>query len=227
MKWKIWLAAFAILAIAGLLVISRLKPETFDPFNKLVGRFASAVNLPFKPSSGSGDYFAFTLEGAQDSFAGNTWDTVNASLSIEGNLAYLKTNTQVMTMTGNSVSAIEIKDLTGKFELLGNGVAVVSGKASSVQIDDYYVSSDKSLQIALEITPTKFMLSDLQKDKLVLNSANGMLTRITGGRQDLIKVVGSKIEIDYFIGSLKMENTTSMLFGVSKLIKGPDFTLTA
>jgi len=218
MNWKAVLAVVIILAIVGFFFVTQIGTQFTSQLG--LGSLTSFL-VKQKPSS----VFAFSLTAQKDAFIGQDYKVTNASLDITGIYSFISAGNLNLESTQGKRISISVRDFNGDFQISAGGSVILKGTASSADIGDLSASSGNSINIQLEILPSSYTFSSFQQNSINFASISGSIQRGVGDSTDVVNLSNSKLTIEYFTGSLSMQDDgTTTLLGSASSIKGDTFS---
>jgi hypothetical protein len=226
MHWKVLLSLMLIILISGVFLITPIGQKYSESirgfFTKNVGSVISTFSTAVLKTKPSG-YFTVYLSASKESFYGQSFKVSNSTLSITGTYQNIRIGDQTLNSKSNKEANININNLNGVVEMMGNGNLRVSASSGYFEVGDYIFSSARPVKIEAEFTPSTFSLTPLVADKIVFSSVTGEIKRL-GELTNTASLSNSKLEIRSFNGYIKLELEGSMsLHGLSNNVKGDTF----
>ncbi len=224
MRWKIILGVILIILIAGLLLRTNVGDTYLGFVNNAVGKVTSffAGILKF-PKSSPGNLFSAEISLNREVLNGFKFQLTNTTFLASGNCVNFLIND--VQLTAQATCGVTIPTSNGKLEVSEIGSLIVD-----VQTDSLVVSGSQyagNLHVNFEILPTSFIISPVEQEKMSIAQATGYVQKLKDdGSIDIVKYLnGEPVEIDNFIGGIRMENSAINMDGFASLIKGKDFTI--
>jgi hypothetical protein len=195
MHWKIILATVAILGIAGLLVYQ------VGNFNIGLPGFSA---LPSK----SGSSFPIILSTNLQPFFGKSYDVANVTITAEGIcVGKVSYDPSLVNFTSNGAqckTSVSLSD--GQLSFDTSGI-----KLSSSLID-------------FVLIPENFVVGGFSVNKLELDNVDGNVQRLKNSVWSSEPLVNESIEINKYLGILRITNANVTLSGYAAQLKGQGFT---
>jgi len=216
--WKIWLTLILILGIVGLLMYT-------DAGKKTLSLFKLPQFIKTAPKT-TGTQFSIDLSSNKEAFYSQIYTVANSTFTADGIcMQFIQINDLVL-QKGETRCSITLNGFSGTVEYTNAGSIAVSGESGIVVLDDFAYSSSKPIKIDLEVIPFTSMADSLYKQKFSFASVYGNITRFKedGSVKSVVYLNNNSLEISNFAGSLKLENETAILSGMTNSVKGTDFS---
>lgn len=210
---KIWLAVFLVLGILGMMLYTDAGKKTLSVFK--VGKFV-------KPAPADVSRFIVVLNAEKDAFYGLSLSVSDADFVSEGVCQQMiKLGDFTLQKSGTRCKAA-ISGFKGAFTYTQAGSIQINGDSLNVLLDDTSYSSDKPIHIEMEVIPFTFSLDSFEVGAVPLSSVKGELTKLKddGSVGAIAYLDNSSIEIDNFLGSLRLDNGKTILNGLASSIEG-------
>ncbi|MEM7825208.1 MAG: hypothetical protein QXO27_04520 [Candidatus Aenigmatarchaeota archaeon] len=212
MRWRFFLALIIIMGIIGLVIYSGLGKGLLGLKS---GEFAKT-----KESQQS---FFIVLSAEKESFYGQIYNVANSTFIGSGLCQPIKLNE--LTLKKESTCDITMGDYSGVFEYSSIGSVKLIGQTNNLIIDGSTYSSPQPINILLEIVPSSFAIGGISGDKISMSSVVGEVKRL---ENDIVKSIsylkGELLNIDNFVGEIKLENGLVTLSGMTNSVKGNSFS---
>jgi len=216
--WKIWLTLILILGIVGLLLYTDAGKKTLSLF-----KLPQFIKTAPKPT---GAQFSIILNSNKEAFYSQIYEVTNSTFAASGICRqFMEINDLVLQKVETRCSVI-LNSFSGKVEYTTAGSIIASGESGSIILDDSAYSSSKPIRVDLEVIPFTSAVDSLYKQKVSLPSVSGSITRFKedGSVKSVTYLSSNPLEISNFAGSLKLENETAILTGMTNSVKGTDFS---
>ncbi len=216
--WKIWLTLILILGIVGLLLYTDAGKKTLSLFK--IPQFIKTNPTP------TGAQFSITLNSNKEAFYSQMYTVTNSTFVANGICRQFIEINDLVLQKGATRCSVILGGFSGKVEYTNAGSVVASGESSSIVLDDSAYSSSKPIKVDLEVIPFTSVVDSLYKQKISLPSVSGTITRFKedGSIKSVVYLSNNSLEISNFAGSLKLENETVILTGITNSVKGTDFS---
>lgn len=220
MRWKLWLTVFIVIGIIYLLFFSKATKDYTQFFRSKLGEFLSI----FKASTEQ-KFFEISLNVNKNSLQDFSFNLPNSSVSVSGEFVSAKISEQKILPKNGKIESISLSDFSGNVEKKDKNLKIV-GTCKNFEINNLLFSSQKTSNVEIEVLPSSFSLFNVKAEKIVFVNSNGELKRIKDGKEDIINLKNSKVEIENFVGSIIMDGEEIKLSGIVSLVKGDGFILT-
>lgn len=218
MNWKAVLAVVIVLAIVGFLFVTQMG---IDITSKLGLGSLTSFFVKQTPST----TFSFTMTTNRQSFFGQDYKVVNASIDTTGIYSYLQAGNLYLENKEGKKITVALRNFNGDFQITAGGSIALKGTATYAEFGQIAASADKTINIQLEIIPSTYTLSSLQQNSISFDSISGTLQRGAPGNPDTVNFSNSKLSISYFTGALSQgADGTTILQGTASSIKGDTFS---
>lgn len=210
---KLWLAVFLVIGILGLMFYSDVGKNALSLFK--VGKFT-------KPAPTDVSRFLMVLNAEKDAFYGLSLSVSDTNFVSEGICQQtIKLGELTLQKSGTRCKAT-ISGLKGSFTYTQAGSIQIVADSASVSIDDTSYSSDKPIHVEMEVIPFTFSLSSFEVGAIPLSAVRGDLSKLKddGSIGAIAYLDNSSIEVDNFVGSLRLDNGKAILNGLASSIKG-------
>ncbi len=211
--WKLWFTLVMIVGILGLLFYTDAGKKTLSLFN--LGQFIKTV-----PTS-AGPQFPINLNSNIDAFYSQIYEVTNSSIVVNGICKQMIKLNDMIRQTDNTRCGIVLTSFSGSFDYTTAGSIALSGESQNIILDDDVWYSAKPIKIELEVIPSDFILTNLIQNKISLTSVSGSIVRGDKGSEIM---TNSPLEIGNFAGSLRLENGTAILSGMTNSVKSQEFS---
>jgi hypothetical protein len=222
MRWKALLAVLLILAIAGLLLVTKSGQNYLDFFKNGIGRVGSFVTGFIR--FGTGKEFQINLTASKEQFAGLKFKVENSSLTVSGNYLSIKIGDQIVGLKNKKTVDLSMAYFNGNVEFTAEGNAKISAESNSFEIEDMNYFSEKPVKIEMIVEPTKLVLTNLFMDRITFSSLTGELQRVVDDKTDSISLKNDKLEISNFAGMILSSDGKLTLQGFASAVKGEGFS---
>jgi len=216
--WKIWLTLILILGIVGLLLYTDAGKKTLSLF-----KLPQFIKTTPKPT---GPQFSITLNSNKEAFYSKMYTVTNSTFTANGICRQFIQINDLVLQKGETRCSVTLAGFSGKVEYTNAGSVVASGESSSIFLDDFAYSSSKPIKVDLEVMPSTSMVDSVYQQKISIPSVSGSVTRFKedGSVKSVVYLSNNSLEISNFAGSLKLENETAILSGITNSVKGTDFS---
>jgi hypothetical protein len=122
--------------------------------------------------------------------------------------------------------SLVLNTLTGNLDFTKGGSIIILGKVSGLNIDDNSYSSAKLMDVSIEIVPVSFTLASVSKDKIVMPSVSGNVSKLKedGSLSQVSYLYANQLDISNFDGFFKLENGQIIIRGITDCVKSKDFS---
>ncbi len=239
MNWKSLLLALVIVGI-GIMLFST------DAGREFAGRAANFVSVGvgdavsgffsrafnWQLPSGqteiqSGEQFLISISIPKESFYSHQYSVSNTSLNMEGICESGIEVGDIITRTESMECTIAAEHMEGEFEYTVAGVVRFDGDVSSLEVNgNSYTSGESSssgrLKTSFRVLPTGFTLTGLSQKEITISSSTGSIEILTpeGSLKSTIELAGEELEIDGFVGFIKLEDSNIKLQGLVVSLRG-------
>ncbi len=225
MKWKAVLSLLVVLMLVGVLLTTNFGKGYVDFLRKNVGQFVLPFNLPLDFFPPSGDQFSILLSSNKSPYYGLGFQTANSTfLSKAICVTDVKVN-DIYISKADSKCDISLYNARGNFQLTRAGSLVISADATSISVDETYLSGN--LKIEVEVIPLEFLLIGVSQERLSLSAVDGEFKRFaadgTVAQANTLK--NETITIYNFVGILQLKGSEIDLQGVVSAVESSTFKI--
>jgi len=216
-KFKLVLAVILILAIVGVIFMTDFGQPVGD---FLTGNLGSVTSLF---TGNKGPAFGVNMKINRDALIGQTFKISNSTATLVGVPTFLRLNFQVVSLKEAQVVNMVINNFKGNVVMNSDGSISIDGETNYVEMDNFQFSSDKPKKIELNAGSNSLSIDNFNSDKIALASASGTVERIVDKNIDSASFDG-KIEMNNFVGVMKLTDTTAEFMGIATSVKGDKFS---
>jgi hypothetical protein len=217
-KFKLVLGVVLVLAIFGLLFFTGVGQPVGD---FLSGQFGGVTSL--FTGGNKGPAFSVNLKVNREALYGQSFKISNSTINLVGVPAYVKLDTQTLSLKESQVVNIAIHNFKGTFTVNKDGSLGIVGGTNYMEIDNFAFSSDTTKTINMNVGSNSLSIDNFNSDKISLASATGSVDRTTGQTIDSASFNG-KLEMNYFVGGMTLTDTTADFLGGAASVKGDTFS---
>ena len=218
MKYKLVLAVVLVLAIVGLIFVTDLGQPIG---NFLSGNLGGLTSLFTGGNKGPG--FGINLKVNSESLYGQTFKISNSTIKLTGIPTVAKLNDQTLSFKEFQVVDMTIGNFKGNVVFNKDGSFGIVGETNYVEMDNFVFSSDKPKNIQLNVGSNSLSIDSFNSDKIALASASGSVDRVMNEKVDSASFDG-KLEVNYFVGSMKLTDNSAEFLGTASSVKGDKFS---
>jgi hypothetical protein len=223
MNWKALVLILLIAAVAGMIGFTYYfgGPNYMQILGKPFGDVTSFITkVVFRTNERP---FNVLFEADRGYFNSMSFQVVNSTVKVEGDVAYMK----IDSTTVNKVDKVVIGNLNGDVSISDTGIVTVKGNTLSIAVNDvFFSSSGKELAVEVAFTPGKMFVSSISENKITFPAVTGKLT-VEGKTSTISNLEAASLALQSFQGSLVFDETAELSGVVTKAtVNGEDISVT-
>jgi len=231
MNWKLLLTLFIIIGITGLLLFSEkgrdFKEKYLGKYTKIVGGYLTGLTGKFKATSSVNRTLPISIEASYSSLKGQEFSLSGDPLKVELKYDTVSIGGQNVKLKDKDTLGFETGSMIGTVVFDEEGKVTISGNADSVELNGMVFSpptGGTKISFNLIGIPSNLILSNSEKDKMVLSGVTGLLKL---SNWSPLALQGDNLDISYFKGTVKQEGDSVNIAGtVEKIsLNGVDLSL--